>query len=115
MRWPVHRLPVFSLLACLLIGMASADDFCLPRLLFFGAPSAATELPLDDPNTDFVKAGERWAAWRQGHNFWDRPDIEGAAPKAAGHAPAADRPTACRLTSQRLPFPQRLIPLPLRC
>ncbi len=49
------------LLCCLLTAAASGDDFCLVRLIV-GQPRAAAVLPLDDPNTDFLQAGDG-AAW----------------------------------------------------
>jgi hypothetical protein len=54
MRRP-SNLQVLALLGCFLTAAASADDFCLPRLVL---PSsfAGEGLPLDDPNTDFIEA-----------------------------------------------------------
>ncbi len=52
------RIPVLPLVACVLICVASGDDFCLPRLLLPATPAAESELPLDDPNTDFVEAND---------------------------------------------------------
>jgi hypothetical protein len=53
---PTHckLLNALCLVACLLTGAASGDDFCFARLLFDVPFVAADPLPLDDPNTDFV-------------------------------------------------------------
>ncbi len=46
-----------ALLACLLTLAASGGDFSLARLALPSPTFGSEELPLDDPNTDFVAAG----------------------------------------------------------
>jgi hypothetical protein len=49
------------LLSCLLTLAASGDDFCFARAVFSCARTAASMLPLDDPNTDFVEQTDSWS------------------------------------------------------
>ena len=44
------------LLACALSVAASGDDFNLPRLVLSPPLRSSVPLPLDDPNTDFVRS-----------------------------------------------------------
>ena len=76
------------------MSAASADDFCLPRLLFPFALPAAEVLPLDDPNMDFVEA--------------PGPAASSAVP-AAGCLPVAAAFAPSRRASLSAPSP------PLRC
>jgi hypothetical protein len=105
----LRRIPGLPLLACLLIGLASADDFCLPRLAFLGTVPDAPLLPLDDPNTDFVEAGDSCLVRRSTDATGDWP-----------------RGNACRArvgcaTIPRSPFSDHFVPPgnrlspPLRC
>lgn len=70
--------PVLIVLACLLTGAASADDFCLLRYMLPTDLVSNEELPLDDPNSDFVEAtdscsvSEHMGAARGGA---DLPDV----------------------------------------
>jgi hypothetical protein len=55
----LRLIPRLPLLACLLTMLASGDDVCLPRLILFSTTACAeAELPLDDPNTDFVEQSD---------------------------------------------------------
>ena len=42
----------------MLMSAARGDDFCGARLAFLFPTSGPAELPLDDPNTNFVKAAD---------------------------------------------------------
>jgi hypothetical protein len=105
---------VLVVLACLLIGADSADDFCLLR---FALPSyffSDEVLPLDDPNSDFVEAtdscsvSERVGAARGGA---DLPDVRSVARQANG----SDFAFSALLTSEHQhPLPIELH-VPLRC
>jgi hypothetical protein len=79
--------PVLIVLACLLTGAASADDFCLLRYVLPSHFVSHEELPLDDPNSDFVEAtdscsvSEHKGAARGGA---DLPDVRSGARQANG-------------------------------
>jgi hypothetical protein len=95
------------------VSAASADDFCLPRLLFPFALPAAEVLPLDDPNMDFVEApgpaaSRRAEAPRLGGPDRFCPAASSAVP-AAGCLPVAAAFAPSRRASLSAPSP------PLRC
>jgi hypothetical protein len=50
------------LLSCLLTLAASGDDFCFARVVLSAPRAASSTLPLDDPNTDFVKQTDSWSS-----------------------------------------------------
>jgi hypothetical protein len=52
------------LLACVLTLAASADDFCLPRLVLLGIPADTGSTPDDDPNSDFTRVTRSVSAQR---------------------------------------------------
>jgi hypothetical protein len=91
-----------TLLACLLTVAASGDDFCLPRVIF---PTATTaQLPLDDPNTDFLTATDSCAAFRSaldggGDTVLAGPGPSSSSPAAQAHHSPLD---AARLADARL-------------
>jgi hypothetical protein len=108
------RRPSHLLFVCLLTIIGSGDDFNLMRVAFpaalAGAPTSG--LPLDDPNTDFVRSDE---AWRQlPHGPRDSDILTDALPAAA---PARSAFTPCRSPVRVGPLPASLnpIPTPLRC
>src|SRR5262245_52286935 len=90
-----------TLLAALLTVVASGDDFSLSRLVFTSIPSAAETLPLDDPNSDFVRATE--AASRRQAGKPRRGSVSRAAVyTATTSSPLADCRTPLR-TGQAIP------------
>jgi hypothetical protein len=110
-----NRMARVCLLSCLLTLLASGDDFCVPRLLLWPTPTAPAELPLDDPNTDFVEVGDPWAAQRSSPDTCDRMGGVAVCPPAGRPAPAGRSPTPCRPFADHLDTPSDLLNTPLRC
>jgi hypothetical protein len=80
-----HPLPrvsaTLAAFACLLVLLASGDDFNLARAaLPLPAPDPGATLPLDDPNTDFTEAPQD-----RGQTAADPLPCDG--PGAAGRGP----------------------------
>jgi hypothetical protein len=106
--------PSHFLFACLLTIIASGDDFNLMRVAFpatlAGAPTGG--LPLDDPNTDFVRSEEAWQQLPHGPQGSDTLTAAVVGPVAACMAC-----TPCRSPVPAGPLPASLnpIPTPLRC
>src|SRR5437763_1145681 len=66
------KVHILYLLCCLLAVAASGDDFNFLRLVFSPTHTSPETLPLDDPNTDFVRASSTRLArqvsgWDQDH------------------------------------------------
>jgi hypothetical protein len=71
-----------TLFACMLTLAASGDDFCFVRLVFIPETLDTAELPLDDPNSDFLQSN--------GGSHLQPPNggADGGLPKAAVHSHA---------------------------
>jgi hypothetical protein len=54
MLFSTRQIPVLSTCCCLLIMLASGDDFNLARVALPDTFASAEPSPLDDPNTDFL-------------------------------------------------------------
>ena len=118
--WPfmplrLRRMSVLPLLSCLLVLMASGDDFCAPRLLLLPQSAATAELPLDDPNTDFVEVGDPWAVERSPDDTRDRTGGGTSCPDAGRSAPAGWSPTPLHLLAGRRDSSGDVLNTPLRC
>jgi len=104
-----------TLLACLLTVVASGDDFSLSRLVFSPIPSAAETLPLDDPNSDFVRPTEAVSRRQAGKPRWDGVSraamctLTTSSPLAACHTPPR---TGLAVTAR---LPRAKLNTPLRC
>jgi hypothetical protein len=80
----LRLIPRLPLLACLLTMLASGDDVCLPRLMLFSTTACAeAELPLDDPNTDFVEQSDASSGQRSSQAL-------DAAPASVASVPQSD-------------------------
>ncbi len=64
---PSSQLRALALLCCLLTVSASGDDFYLVRLAIPITSLPPEELPLDDPNADFVEATNSVLLRQDGH------------------------------------------------
>jgi hypothetical protein len=96
--------------------LASGDHFCAPRLVFLlTTSSAAADLPLDDPNMDFVEVGDPWAAQRSSHDTCDRMGGVASCPQAGCPAPAGCSPTPRRRFAGHRAAPGDPLNSPLRC
>ena len=102
---------------CLLTVVASGDDICLSRLVFVPAllPAPAETLPLDDPNSDFVRTTESVLRHRAGR--LSRGDVGPAALHTTGAFPALADCCSPRLLGHAAiaHFPRADLNTPLRC
>ncbi len=107
--------PSLVLLACLLTGVASADDFSLLRRALPSFFVSAGVLPLDDPNTDFLVVTGSWAAPRGAKDDRSGVVLPGRY-SGAGHANRVTAPAPSVFQAREHQHP-RLIELrtPLRC
>ncbi len=104
---------VLCALTCALTLAASGDDFCLPRLLASSSLATSGDLPLDDPNTDFLAPTARGVAPRSPLRDGDRENPAALGPRVVSCS-AAGRPlialdalTPCQygpLTGRALPL-----------
>jgi hypothetical protein len=107
---------VLVLLGFLLTAAASADDFCLPRLVFPSLSHGGEELPLDDPNEDFLEATDSelvrgLATCSQGGT--GSVDFGSAPPSSSMHTGSCPALMAAAAVTQQ---PPRTAPnVPLRC
>jgi hypothetical protein len=85
MRSPAKR--VLALLTCLLAVAGSGDDFSLLRLVAPCNLAEAEDLPLDDPNTDFVQVTDSWAAQKSVKRSGGAGGQRGSGPAAASATP----------------------------
>jgi hypothetical protein len=104
---------VWCLLACVLIAAASGDDFNLLRLVLTPSLIGSASLPLDDPNTDFIRSTDsRHRA--QSREYADEGTAPAGSWPGAVHAPLRPSPLAAAAAGNSY-FPRAEMNLPLLC
>ena len=107
---------VLVLLGLLLTLAASADDFCLPRLVFPCLSLGVEGLPLDDPNEDFLEATDSELVRSLescSHEGNTSTDFGPATPSSSIHAGSCPAQAVTAAVTQQPPHTEQNTPL--RC